>query len=530
MRKRNLWPRILTWLLVLCLAVGVLPLQAMAISPDDDPSTWPAPDSHYTVQGKNPVYIYLDYSDEDNSGIRASHRCDPGAQVTADIVKATSTTGGHVKYTCSVCGSWAQVDVPALTNDAFTLDPAYQSVIDNGVEFSGQPYTVVYDVNAAYHRYMGKELTNHVAVTSAGTYSLYITVTSDIYDVKLLTPDRLVVHPKAVPWEPDFEDKVYDGTNLLDSLSVSYQDVSGNSVPLSLTACQVKVADGMLKADTASPVTRAIAAGPYAVAAPMEDKNYQWQDDDGSKYTTIYKLVWVLPSTNTIYVGDTANDVVFTTGSSVYPSAYKWTTDTSYSGFDSSKPGATNVRVTVSKSGTGYSQVLVPVTVKARPVLGAEEVVRSALMGTPFGSLNLPSTVTVTAGGGSSIKSVPGVPVTWSSAGYDPNTATQTITGTLDVSRFPQLSNENVPTVTATIHLSYASVEAPEISGYTKTYDGKATPLPTPSLPAGIKSVAISYKGTSNSGRPYSSATPPTDRFSKKKSRATSLFPNPISR
>ena len=80
MRKRNLWPRILTWLLVLCLAVGVLPLQAMAISPDDDPSTWSAPDSHYTAQDKNPVYLYLDYSDKDNGGIRASHmRCELAA-------------------------------------------------------------------------------------------------------------------------------------------------------------------------------------------------------------------------------------------------------------------------------------------------------------------------------------------------------------------------------------------------------------------------------------------------------------------
>ena len=54
-------------------------------------------------------------------------------------------------------------------------------------------------------------------------------------------------------------------------------------------------------------------------------------------------------------------------------------------------------------------------------------------------------------------------------------------------------------------------MEAPAILDYTKTYDGKSTALPMPTLPDGIKSVAISYKGTTNSGRPYSSSSAPVN-------------------
>ena len=104
--KKHFGPRLVTWLLTFCLVLGLLPAQAMAATRDDDPSTWPAPDSHYTADGRNPVYLMVDFTDEDKGGIAASHYCDEGAELTPDIVKATATTSGYVKYTCSVCGSW----------------------------------------------------------------------------------------------------------------------------------------------------------------------------------------------------------------------------------------------------------------------------------------------------------------------------------------------------------------------------------------------------------------------------------------
>ena len=41
--------------------------------------------------------------------------------------------------------------------------------------------------------------------------------------------------------------------------------------------------------DTASPVTRPVAAGPYAIGATITDDNYVWQTEDG-KYNTVYTL------------------------------------------------------------------------------------------------------------------------------------------------------------------------------------------------------------------------------------------------
>jgi len=199
-KKKNL-NRFMSFLLAFCMALSMLPGQALAVSANDDPTTWPAPDSKYTAPGKNPMYIFLDYSNTETTGIRAGHTCTPGATLERDIVKATATTAGYVKYTCSECGSWAQINVPALPVSVFTLNPAYQSVIDNGVEYNGQTHTVVHDIQPAYQRFVGSELTNNVNVTDAGTYSLRVTVDSDIYDnVVHMTGTQLTIHPTLVPW------------------------------------------------------------------------------------------------------------------------------------------------------------------------------------------------------------------------------------------------------------------------------------------------------------------------------------------
>lgn len=460
MRKTKNLSRVMSMILAFCLSVALLPAQAFAATTNDDPATWPAPDSHYTAPDKNPVYLMVDFTDEDNGGVAAAHRCLSGAELNPDIVKATASTGGRVKYTCDTCGSWAQINVPALTLSAFTLDPAYKTHMTTGVEFSGSAYTVVYNVAPAFHRYVGTTLDNHVSVTSTGSYGIIITVDNAIYDnVELTTAERLLVLPKAIPWTADFSSKIYDGNSLLDGKTVTYLDVNGASVPAALSACNVKVENGELTVDTASPVTRPVAAGPYAIGATITDDNYVWQTEDG-KYNTVYSLAWIFPATNRIYVGDTVQAVRLTTGSSLYPSPYTWTIDPSYAGFNSSKPGSTEVQAVITKGGTSFGRVTIPVTVVPRPILSVEEVVRTAPMGTAFNKLGLPTSVSVVAEGGTgNAQTVTGVPVTWSSTGYDPYALTQTVRGTLNLSRFPQLSGDNIPAVTATINLTYGTVE-----------------------------------------------------------------------
>ena len=245
MRKTKNLSRVLSMILAFCLSVALLPAQAFAATTDDDPATWPAPDSHYTAPDKNPVYLMVDFTDEDNGGVAAAHRCLSGAELNPDIVKATASTGGRVKYTCDTCGSWAQINVPALTLSAFTLDPAYKTHMTTGVEFSGSAYTVVYNVAPAFHRYVGTTLDNHVSVTSTGSYGIIITVDNAIYDnVELTTAERLLVLPKAIPWTADFSSKIYDGNSLLDGKTVTYLDVNGASVLAALSACNVKVENG----------------------------------------------------------------------------------------------------------------------------------------------------------------------------------------------------------------------------------------------------------------------------------------------
>jgi len=510
-RTENL-RRLLSMVLVFCLSAALLPVQAFAAAKDDDPATWPAPDSQYTAPDKHPVYAFLDMTDPDEGGTTASHRCVSGAALTREIVKATSTSDGYVKYVCDTCGSWAKINVPALTLDAFTLDPAFQDAIDNGVEYSGSAYTIVYNVVPEFRRYLGTTLDNRISVTTSGSYNVFINVDTSIYDnVKLQAKENLLVLPKTIPWTEDFEAKTYDGRSLLDGKNITYQDVNGKTIPAALSAYLVKVVDGEIEVDSASPVAQPAAAGVYAIGATITDKNYAWQTENG-RFATVYTVTWIFPATNTIYVGDPVQTVKLTTGNSVYASPYTWTIDPSYAGFDSSKPGQTEVEAILAKGGETLGLVKIPLTVMPRPILSVEEVTRTAPMGTAFNKLGLPAAVTVLAeGGAGNAQTVTGVPVTWSAAGYDPYALTQTIKGTLDLTKFPQLSSENIPAVTASINLTYGTVEAPVISDYTKSYDGKSTDLPMPTLPNGIESVTVAYKGTTNSGRPYSSVTAPVN-------------------
>ncbi len=66
MRKTKNLSRVLSMILAFCLSVALLPAQAFAATTNDGPTTWPAPDSHYTAPDKNPVYLMVDFTDEVN--------------------------------------------------------------------------------------------------------------------------------------------------------------------------------------------------------------------------------------------------------------------------------------------------------------------------------------------------------------------------------------------------------------------------------------------------------------------------------
>ena len=128
--------------LALCMVLAMIPGQALAVD-ENDPTTWPAPDSQYTAPGFSPVYLFLDLSRADrNYKIRTNHSGCGTSTLNHVVVKATGTTDGYVKDTCRVCGSWAQVDVPAMNGDVVDIADAYKSIMANGVEYDGQPHSV----------------------------------------------------------------------------------------------------------------------------------------------------------------------------------------------------------------------------------------------------------------------------------------------------------------------------------------------------------------------------------------------------
>ena len=120
--------------------------------------------------------------------------------------------------------------------------------------------------------------------------------------------------------------------------------------------------------------------------------------------------------------------------------------------------------------------------------------------GTAFDMLTMPATVKVTAQGSGAEKEFE-VPVVWSGEGCDATAETQTVAGTLDYSTIPELEGDT--SISATIHLAMNEVSAPEISDFTKTYDGAASALPVPELPEGIADCSVSYTGTSFAGDIY---------------------------
>ena len=495
-KKKNL-NRFLSFLLAFCLSVALLPVQALAASSTDNPATWPAPDSKYTAPGGNPVYVWVDFSTDDGTHITSSHNCTQGGSAVREIVKTTETEIGYVKYTCNACGSWAQIDIPRPTADWFDVLPAYQNLVTNGAEYSGQAYSsAMCQVLPQYMRFAGTQF-NHdeeVAVSDAGSYRITVTYGGKgdhtLYDnVVVKTNVTFTIRPKAVPWTTTFTNKTYDGTSAITGKKAEYTDINGQTVNVPLQTFLTTIEDGVMVADTDAPVTAPVAAGYYVVRAEIPDKNYAWIRTPNNVSIMDTRLR-VYPKTNSIYVGSSASDVTYTTGSASTASDYNWSIDTSYTDFDSSKPGTTNVRFNVTrKDGTAMEQMVVPVTVIANTVASVGNVSVTNVMGTAFNQLGLPTTVSVTTGSGKTVS----VPVTWSSSGYNPYASSQTISGTLNTSGITELNGTTLPTVTAAVTLTEQSVTAPSISNYTKTYDGKATALPLPSMPTGIQSATVTY-------------------------------------
>lgn len=493
--------------------VQVTPIESPGImllaDGEDDPTLWDAPDDQYTPDGEEPVYLYVDYRNTDGHPIRASHMCEEGATLENETVKATADTDGYVRYTCDTCGAYAQVNVPALTLDAFELDAAYEDDIENGVEYTGSAYTILYNVVESYQRFVGASLTNNVEITDCGRYHVIITINNAVYDnVQLETVDYLTVSPKPIPWTASFESKTYDGLSLLDGVTVSYEDVDGNTVDTQLTAYALKNEAGTLKTDVNTVISSPVAAGVYAIRSTISDANYTWSYNGGT-YRSIDSQVWIFPKAEEIYVDDPITKVALVTGNSGYCS---FTLDTTYSGFDSSDPGETHVRVIASDSnGVALASTVIPVTVVPRQILSVAPVTVNGSVGDEFTALDMPDTVTVTAQGDGETITVSGVPVIWDSYSYDSSLLTQTVPGSLDLTDFPQLSSTDVPSFSARINLSNGAVTTPTINPYTKTYDGFASDLPLPESLDGVASMNVKYKGVSSAGEVYESTIPPVN-------------------
>lgn len=94
---------------------------------DDDPNLWPSVATqgvvYNTTQGKEKVHLFVDFEHPDDRGatIKAAHRCEQGASLVNESKQATDTEAGYIKYRCDKCGSTAELTIPKLTLDAFTL-------------------------------------------------------------------------------------------------------------------------------------------------------------------------------------------------------------------------------------------------------------------------------------------------------------------------------------------------------------------------------------------------------------------------
>lgn len=500
--------------------------------PSDDPTRWPESATkdvkHYegtrddTGKTAEQVYLFVDYEhkDENGAGIKAMHRCREGAKLIDESTKATDSSSGKIKFTCDYCGSYAELDVPTLSLAAFSLADQSKPDIANGVTYTGQPYTILYDISPEFRRFIGAELDNHVSITNVGTYHVIITIQNGCYGdvngeaIQLTdTNNSLTVNPKPVtpPAEDFIPSKVYDGTSIKDGKTFSYTDVNGLKVEVPISVYAVTLKNGTPSADQNTPIADDSFAGVYALEFSITDQNYCWDikdGDPGKVYKRFILISHIFPKAKPLYVNDPETSVTF---DGVNSSIYSATLLPGTGSFDSSKVGNTSTAVQFDrKDGSWGAQRLnvsnVPVEIKGRNIIRIDN--PSAIskpIGTPVEDLGLPSTLTIDSDGGIGAT----VPVNWSTENYDSNKVSQTITGTLDLSGFPQFSNDNNLQPKVVINLYRESGEAPVLSPFEKTYDGNATAYPLPPATESVASMSVRYSGTSYAGTPLSSANPP---------------------
>lgn len=490
-------------------------------SATDDPTQWPASATKDVVQnttpGNEPVYLFVDYEhpDSENHAIKAAHKCKEGASLVDESYKATSSADGLIKFTCDQCGSSAELTIPALTLDAFTLTPESQTDIENGVTYSGDEYTIAYDVASQYRRFIGTELNNNVHITDCGSYHVIITISNGCYDnVQLDGTDILTVRPKPVtpPSTDMFANKVYDGTSILDGKSFSYEDVNGEDISVPMTVYAVSFNGSQLSVDESTRVSDASPAGVYAITFQITDKNYCWDVEDaepGKVYTKYSLITHVLPKANPIYVGDAESSITLQSGNS---ELYSVSVVAGQGGFDSSHPGETSTTVQFNRKDGSWNNARlnvspVPVEVQSREIYKVTGVTATKPIGTEFSNLELPTTITVSAEGDYQAT----VPVLWDSSSYDPKTVSQTVYGTLDLSGHPELNNDGNIRAEATVNLTKGSVSAPTFTAFSKVYDGNSDALQLPATTEGIASMSVRYTGTSTAGSAYSSDAAPVN-------------------
>lgn len=490
---------------------------------DDDPNLWPSVATqgvvYNTTQGKEKVHLFVDFEHPDDRGatIKAAHRCEQGASLVNESKQATDTEAGYIKYRCDKCGSTAELTIPKLTLDAFTLTEESKNDIQNGIVYNGDEHTIVYEVAPNFRRFVGANLTNNVRITETGRYSVIITIDNACYDnVELHGTDELTVRPKPVtpPGTDFFQNKIYDGTSLLDGKLFSYQNVKGQQITVPMTVHAVALKGTSPEADESIPLSDPAAAGAYAVTFTIEDKNYCWDvdDDTGNIYSRYTLICYILPKTEAVFVGDKESDIKLLNAES---DLYTFNVYPGQASFDSSKAGNTKTTVLISRKDGSWNGISLSVSgldveVKSRQVLTIKNnPVINKPVGTPFDELGLPATVTIDAEGDGGYEAT--VPVTWNSNSYNDQSVTQTLTGTLDLSHHPELNNSGNVVAQAQINLSKGSATAPSFTAFSKVYDGNATPFPLPGTTEGIQSMSVRYTGDDLNNNKYQSNSPPVN-------------------
>lgn len=259
--------------------------------------------------------------------------------------------------------------------------------------------------------------------------------------------------------------------------------------------------------------------GTYYLFAVMEESENYFAYTTPTKAFQITQAepVTTWPTVQDVYVGDTLDESYLGGAERKIPGAFtitgtkSWTesgTKTTTLAFTANPENANYITTTTKEVSVNVIKHLMTAADPGTTTIADKE------FGTALGDLGLPATVTVIATAHNRTKSYDGIPVSWSSADYNPQTLEiQNLTGTLDISAYSEeLEQPSTPiTVKATVQLKERTLQLPALAAKTVTYNGAAQPheLTAADIPVGVRSVSYSYEGTN--GTSYEkSATPPT--------------------